>query len=72
MGRLNFKALREEEHRFDDNNHTRASAIRQSLCCTAAMHQSQQSLGQMRSSHYALNRSKAVRYLVGGSASGYR
>ncbi|MBY4607971.1 hypothetical protein K6M90_09940 [Rhizobium sp. 9T] len=32
MGRLNVEALREEEHRFDENNHTRTSAIRQRLC----------------------------------------
>lgn len=44
MGRLKFEALREEEHRFDENDHTATSAVRQRLCCSAAMHASQQSV----------------------------
>lgn len=44
VSRLNFEALWEEVHRFDETDHTWTSAVRQRLCCTA-MHQPQQSLG---------------------------
>lgn len=37
MGRLTFEALREEVHRFDRSIHTLSIAIRQRLCCSAAM-----------------------------------
>jgi hypothetical protein len=53
VGRLNFEALREEEHRFDENNHTRTIVIRQRLCCTAAMRLPQQFAGHELKRRYA-------------------
>lgn len=43
MGRLKLQALREEVQRFDETDHSWTSAVRQRLCCTAAMHPPQQS-----------------------------
>ncbi|WP_210161525.1 hypothetical protein, partial [Rhizobium sp. PDO1-076] len=37
MGRLKHEALREEVHRFVENQHTASLCLQNTLCCSAAM-----------------------------------
>ena len=64
VGRLNHEALREEVHRFVENNHTMIAVSFYVFCCNAAMHKVQGLIAYVRTQRRPPHRAGACEAMV--------